>query len=150
MPLRPFGLPTFSIQSRFIAETVVMEGVKVASGAGPAVIERARCVHHPAMCSSSDCTAQALPKAGLDLDSVCPLSSSRHYRRLRWKSVATIPMTPTPPGRTSSKGYKAEDPDRPNSGLWMASPAKPSAKTSSCADALCSPILRRACLPVRH
>ena len=42
MPLRPFGLPTFSVKSRFLVEMMIMEAAKMASGVDPTVLERVR------------------------------------------------------------------------------------------------------------
>ncbi len=42
MPLRPFGFPTYSVQSRFTVETLIMDPATDMSGADPAVIERVR------------------------------------------------------------------------------------------------------------
>ena len=42
MSLRPFGLPTFSVQSRFVVERAIMDDAKVNSDADPAVLERVR------------------------------------------------------------------------------------------------------------
>ena len=42
MPLRPFGLPTFSVRSRFVVERAIMDGAKAYSDADPAVLERVR------------------------------------------------------------------------------------------------------------
>ena len=40
MPLRPFGLPTTSIQSRFLTEMMIMKPVKEIGGASPDVLQR--------------------------------------------------------------------------------------------------------------
>ena len=42
MPLRPFGLPTFSVKSRFLVEMMIMEAAKIAPGVDPTVLERVR------------------------------------------------------------------------------------------------------------
>ena len=42
MPLRPFGLPTFSVRSRVTIEVVIMDLAKDISGATPGVLDRVR------------------------------------------------------------------------------------------------------------
>ena len=42
MPLRPFGLPTFSVRSRVTVEIVIMDPAEAMCGVSPLVIERVR------------------------------------------------------------------------------------------------------------
>ena len=42
MPLRPLGLPTFSVRSRFVVELGIMDAATAYSDADPAVLERVR------------------------------------------------------------------------------------------------------------
>ena len=60
MPLRPFGLPTFSVKSRFLVEMMIMEAAKSRPALTPL------CSSGCAMYSSPGCTVQVRPKAGPD------------------------------------------------------------------------------------
>ena len=114
MPLRPFGLPTFSVQSRFLVEMMIMEAAKIASGADPTVLERVRDVFTTRLYGPGTAEGRPRPLIRLSIVEIETLQTIGPIRdpwghRPRWTSALITPMTPTRPRRMSPRSLVRKD-----------------------------------------
>ena len=141
MPLRPFGLPTFSVQSRFLVEMMIMEAAKIASGVDPTVLERVRDVFTTRLYGPG--TAEGRPRPLIRLSIV----EIETLQMIALDVCSDHPNDPDAAQEDVAEKLQRKKSGRTIFGLVDGAPIETLGLTSSCTDVLCSPILKRACVP---